>query len=544
VFTRLTPYMLAFLRDRRRFILVGSPVRRSEAHHQKRADRLADTVADLGPTFIKLAQILSARADIFPEPYLSAISRLQDQVPPDDPDTVIAVLEESLGSPVGEVFDDFDREPLAAASLGQVHAATLDGREVVVKVLRPGVEELVALDLDVSFRLLFWLNILFPNHHVRALTNVVREFSVKVREEMDFAQEADHIRRFQGFFPASSGVRAPRVVENLTRRRVLVMHRERGTKVTELQSRFDSGDLRFDDFMERLTGAYLRMMLLDGFLHADPHPGNLLVAENGDIVILDWGMVLDVPRWTREAILNIALAVEREDLDAIINEMYGMGMISPEVSRGEIREAATEIMRIMERARDSNRERIQEIVQEIFDTFYTWPLMLPQELVYFFRTSALLEGVGLTYRPNFDGLGLVRRVVRGARDEILENTVKEPVAFAKDLLAEANTVLRSLRELLTRAEREELRVRVHPRDIQGQERFVHLQARRLLFAIFATATAVISAIVYVAIRNVWVLLAGLALSLFLFVVTVFIPTHLLENPLRHARGIRPDSRRY
>jgi predicted unusual protein kinase regulating ubiquinone biosynthesis (AarF/ABC1/UbiB family) len=540
----LTPFILAFLRDRRRLLILGSPVRRKEGHHEDRARRLAATIASLGPTFIKLAQVLSARADIFPEPYLSAIATLQDQVPPDDPDRVMKVLEDELGAPSHELFDTIERTPLAAASLGQVHAAQVDGRDVVVKILRPGVEETVALDLAISFRLLFWLNILFPNHHVRALTNVVREFSVKVKEEMDFSREASNIARFRKFFPESSGVRAPRVVDRFTSRRVLVMHRERGTKVNELQARFDSGELRFDTVMERLTGAYLHMMMLDGFLHADPHPGNLLIAEDGDIVILDWGMVLEVPKWTREAILALALAVEREDLDGIINEMYGLGMISPEVSRGEIREAATEIMRIMERARLSNRERVQEIVQEIFDTFYTWPLLLPQELVYFFRASVLLEGIGLRYRPNFDGLGLVRRVVRGAREEILSATTREPVAFARDLLAEAHQVLRSLRELLTRAEREELRVRMHPRDVQGQERFIHLQARRLLFSIFATATAVISAITYISLRNVWLLTAGLLLALFLFVVTVFIPTHLLENPLRHARGIRMEGRRY
>ncbi len=544
VFAQLSPFLLAFLRDRKRFVILGGPVHRKPGHHERRAGHLREAIASLGPTFIKLAQVLSARADIFPEPYLGAIAQLQDQAPPDDPERVIAVLESELGQPVGEVFDEFDRAPLAAASLGQVHTAQVDGREVVVKILRPGVEEVVALDLDISFRLLFWLNILFPNHHIRALTNVVREFSVKVREEMDFVQEADNIARFVSFFPSDTGVRAPRVLERFTRRRVLVMDRERGTKVNQLHDRFASGSLRFDTVMERLTMAYLRMMMLDGFLHADPHPGNILVAEDGDLVILDWGMVVQVPRWTREAILNMALAVERDDLDGIINEMYGLGMISPDVSRGEIREAATEIMRIMERVRDSNRERVQEIVQEIFDTFYTWPLLLPQELVYFFRTSALLEGIGLQYRPNFDGLGLVRRVIGNAREEIVQSTVREPVAFAKDLLAEASQVLRSMRELLTRAEREELRVRVHPRDVQQQERFLHLQARRLLFSVFATATAVITSIVFVAIRNYWILGGGLAMSLFLFVVTVFIPTHLLENPLRHARGIRMEGRHY
>ncbi len=539
VFVRLLPFVVAFLRDRKRWIVLGRGARRRPEHHARRARRLADTLASLGPTFIKLAQVLSARADILPEPYLAQVSRLQDQVPPDPPEAVIAVVEEELGEPVDALFQGFEREPLAAASLANVHRAVVEGRDVVVKVLRPGVEEVVALDLDISFRVLFWMNVLFPNHHVRALTAVVREFSVRVREEMDFRKEEENIRRFREHFADEPGVRAPGVLERFTRRRVLVMEYCRGTKVDRLDERFASGALSLDDLMERLSGLYLRMMMVDGFLHADPHPGNLLVEDDGTIVLLDWGMALRVPRWTREAIVQIALSVEREDLDGTINGMYRLGMISPEVSRGEVRDAAIEIMRVLERVRLSSRERVQEVVAEIFDTFYTWPLMLPQELVYFFRASTLLEGIALRYDPYFDGLGHIRRVVRRYRDAMVRTTAREPVSFAKDLVGEAQSTLRSVRDVLHRAEREELRVRMHPRDIQAQERFLHLQARRLLLSVFATATAVITAILFVAVRSLWLLVGGLGASLLMFVVVLFIPTHLLQNPLRHARGIRP-----
>jgi predicted unusual protein kinase regulating ubiquinone biosynthesis (AarF/ABC1/UbiB family) len=539
IFAGLVPFVVAFLRDRRRLILVGRPANRTPGHHERRAEKLAASVAALGPTFIKLAQIFSARADLLPEPYLSAIGKLQDQVPPIPGDGARRVVEAEIGRSIEEIFEVFETEPIAAASLGQVHRARLGGRDVAVKVLRPEVEETVAVDLDLSFRILFWLNILFPNHHVRGITNVVREFSVRVQEEMDFQAEAENMAHFHRLFMDADGVRAPEVVGNLTTKRVLVMGHLDGTKVDQLAERFASGELEFESVMRRLTGLYLRMMMLDGFLHADPHPGNLMVAEDGTIVVLDWGMVLEVSRGTRDAILSIALHVEKEDLDGIISGMYRLGMISPEVSRGEIREAAKEIMRVMNKARTSSRERVQEIVQEIWDTFYTWPLLLPQELVYFFRTAVLLEGIGFRYDPDFNGLHLIRRVVRDYRDELLKETAREPIAMARDFMGEATHLLRSLRDILQRAEREELRVRVHPRDHQMQERFLHLQARRFLLSVFATATAVISAVIFVAISNVWLLGLGLGAALVMFVLVLFIPAHLLENPMRHARGIRP-----
>ncbi len=541
VLVSLAPFVVAFLRDRRGWILFGRPARRTQEHHARRAARLSRRLAGLGPTFIKLAQLFSARADLLPEPYLSEIGKLQDQVPPHPPAEIMRVIEDELGKPVGELFEDFEREPMAAASLGQVHGATVGGRRVVVKVLRPGVEQAVALDLDISFRLLFWLNVLFPNHHVRGLTNVVREFSVRVRQEMDFRQEAENVARFQRTFRKDRKVHAPAVLGEYTRRRVLVMEYCEGTKIDHLHDRFRAGRLSFQQVMGTLTAAYMRMVMVDGFMHADPHPGNLLVQDDGTLVVLDWGAVLEVPRWTRESILSLSLALGREDIDGVINEMYRLGMISPEVSRGEIREAATEILRIVERAKTTNRQRIiEELVGQVLDTFYTWPLLLPQELVYFLRSAALIEGLGFHYDQNFNGLAFIRGVVHQHEAELQRVTKQQPAQIALGFVEEVQSTVRSVRDLVTRTEREELRVRIHPRDIQAQERFLHLQARRLLLSLFAGVTAVITSILFVALHNWWLLGVGLLASLVLFLVVLVLPTHLLENPLRHARGIRPD----
>ncbi len=540
ILLRLLPFVVAFLRDRRRWLLFGRPATRMDPHHNRRAERLTAAIAGLGPTFIKLAQVLSARADIIPEPYLSRISGLQDRVPAGPFEAIDGVIRGELGQSADEVFTSFEREPVAAASLGQVHRARIGDRTVAVKVLRPEVEPLVALDLDISFRVIYLLNVVFRNHHMRALANVVREFSVRVREEMDFRQEAANIALFHSRFQSETRVRAPHVLPELVRRRVLVMEWIEGEKIDRLAPRIASGELDFHQLMETLVRVYVRMTLIEGFLHADPHPGNILVQADGTIVFLDWGMVVPMGRPTRESILRISVAAAREDLDGMISGMYELGMIDPAISRAEIRDAATEILAVVERARELGHRRAQEMVREIMDTFYTWPLMLPRELVYFFRAAVLLEGIGFRYDPGFNGLDVARPVIRSMRTELLQAAARQPTEIARNVMDEARAGLAALRDILNRAEREEFRVRVHPRDLFQFERFMLLQVRRVLLSIFALTTALITSITFIAVRSLWLLGAGLAVALVMFLVVLVLPSHLLENPLRHARSLRAE----
>jgi predicted unusual protein kinase regulating ubiquinone biosynthesis (AarF/ABC1/UbiB family) len=534
----LLPFVLAFLRDRRRWLLIGGPRRVTYEQHAARARRLVDTVARLGPTFIKLAQIFSARADILPEPYLSEVGRLQDSVLPVPMSAIQPVLEGELGIPIAAAFEEFESEPIASASLGQVHRARFAGEAVAVKVLRPGVEDLIAVDLDISFRILFFLNILFPNHHIRALTAVFREFERRIEEELDLRKEAANTEQFRRLFATDPHVRAPRVVGEFTRQRVLVTEFVQARKVDRLQEAFAAGTLSFPLLLDRLIETYVRMMLVDGYLHADPHPGNILVQDDGTIVFLDFGMVVHVGRSTRDRILRIALAAARDDIDGVINGMYELGMIDPEISRAEVRDAATRIMEILQQATDLEHRRIQEMVQEILDAFYTWPLMLPQELVYFFRATALLEGIALRYDPHFNGLDAVKPVISRMRAEILAGSGRDAAKVARDALGQAEQTIRALYDLVNRAEREELRFRAHPRDVLQQERLLGLMVRRLLLGLFASVMAIVTTLMFLATQNWFVLVTGNVAALFMFLIVLFIPKHLLESPLRRAREAR------
>ncbi len=529
---RLSPFMLAFLIDRRQFLLFGRPARRSEAHHRRRAGRLTRTLADLGPTFIKLGQVFGSRADILPEPYLSEVGTLSDRVPPLAPGEAERVIEAEEGRPVGELFQRFDTEPLAAASLGQVHRARYRDQEVVVKVLRPGVEELVQRDLSISFRILFLLHVLFPNHHVRAIAAIVSEFAKRIAEELDFEEEARHAEALRRNFADDPRVVVPAVIDELTRRRVLVLEYMEGTRIDRLQDRIASGDVVLDDLIGMISELYIRMMLVDGVFHADPHPGNLLLDHQGRIVFLDFGMVLQVELETRARLMKTVLAAVRQDADGVINGFYELGILDPDVDRGTVRDAARHLMAVAHRD-DLSTKNMQDIVDEVLQTFYQWPLMLPSDLVYFGRAAVLVEGIGHRYDADFNAVAALRPVVARMAPDLTRTLLGvSPQHGIMDWSQEAAATVRTLKDLLARVEREELRLRWHPRDTLELQRFMSQQVRRGLLALFAFTVALISSIVYLAVRRLEILIIGVLLALGMFLVVFILPSHLFQNPLR------------
>jgi predicted unusual protein kinase regulating ubiquinone biosynthesis (AarF/ABC1/UbiB family) len=532
VFWRLFPFVVAFLRDRRRWVIMGRPRRLSKAMHQRRAERLTSTVAVLGPTFIKLAQVFASRADILPEPYLSEVGKLTDRVPPLPASAIEAVIVRELGKPVTQLFDRFDPDPLAAASLGQVHRASLGEREVVVKVLRPGVEELVAVDLDAAFRILSVVNVLFPNHHTRAITTIVREFARRIGEEMDFRQEARNAELIRANFARDPRVAVPEVVEGLTSQRVLVLQYMEGTRIDRLQERIASGDISLPKLLQTVVEVYAQMTLVDGIFHADPHPGNLLVAPDGTLVLLDFGMVVRVEQETRVGLIRTILAAVRQDVDGVIAGFYELGVLDPEVDRGTVRDAARALMRIAFTP-DATPHQIQRIVNEVLATFYQWPIILPSEFVYLGRAAALAEGIGMRYDPDFNSVQFASPVIKSMGTKLLAASVGgDPRDRMQDALAEITGIARELRDVLRRAGRDELRVRAHPRDVMEMQRFLAGQTRRLALCIMTGVLAIVGTLVYLADRNAYVLALTLGAAFVLFIIVFLLPWHLLSNPLR------------
>lgn len=538
VFWRLVPFLTAFLRDRRRWIVVGRPRTLTAEQHRERAHRLTATVADLGPTFIKLAQVFASRADILPEPYLSEIGRLTDRVPPLPLPAIERVVEQEFGQPPTALFECFDPEPLAAASLGQVHRARVGGRDVVVKVLRPGVEEIVAVDLHAAFRVLFFVNVIFPNHHVRAITTIVREFAKRIEDEMDFRQEARNAQLIRANFADDDRVAVPQVVHEMTRQRVLVLEYMEGTKVDRLHERIAAGEISVPAMLETLVEVYVKMMLVDGLFHADPHPGNLLVSPEGRLVLLDFGMVIRVEQETRTRLIQTIMAAVRQDVDGVIAGFYELGLLDPEVDRGTVRDAARALMSIAFTP-DAKPQQIQRIVSEVMSTFYRWPITLPSELVYFGRAAALAEGIAMRYEPSFNSVQFATPIVSRMKGELLTAMFGgESRDVLKNWAIELGGVARELRDVLRRAGRDELRVRAHPRDVIEMQQFMALQTRRILLCLFAGMIAIVGSLVYIAQHNIYLLGASLLVSLLFFLIIFLLPLHLFSNPFRGYRRWR------
>jgi len=532
VWYRLSPFLIAFLRDRRRWIVAGPPRFLSDDAHRERARKLTQTIASLGPSFIKLAQVFAIRADIIPQIYIEALRNLHDRVPPFPTSEVRKRIQLELKRPLEAVFESFTPEPLAAASLGQVHRARYRGEEVIVKVLRPGVEELVATDIRVVQNLVFVLEQFIDHHIIRSTRTIIDEFSRVIAEEMDFHHEADNVERFGELFRDSDFVIIPPVYREVTTTRVLVMRFFEGFRVTEvdeiLRHNIDTRKM-----IENLIGFYGDQLLVHGFFHADPHPGNILIRPDSRIVLLDYGMVLEVTPELRQDLVRIVIAAVRSDVDELINLAYKLEMLEFDVSPSVVREAAQAIISI-HFDRQLTQRQIQEITYQILGTFYRFPLRLPSSFVYILRAGVLIEGIGLAYDPDFNSLTTAIPIYKSIVDRVLGisgwPTVKDRIVKEGTAVL---TLLKDMEDVFARFGREQMRIRIHPADVDGLEKFLSHLFRRVVMTISGIGLAVVTSIVYLRINSLLLLLAGLGISFWL-VALVF----LLPNPQRYPFRVR------
>ena len=486
------PLIVAYSRDRRRFFVFGGSRQVDTETQEARAAILLDSLLTLGPTFIKLGQLLSTRPDILPPAYIDVLSQLQDDVPPADWPGVERVIEEELG-PVDEVYDDFDRSPISGASLGQVYTASYDGEDVAVKVRRPGIEDLVEADLRVVRWSLPLVRRFIGEGRAFSLENLADEFAKTIRQEMDYDREGRILTTIRGNFADDDTIRIPNLVDEASGPRVLTMEYLPGVKINDLET-LDERGIDRTELATRLQRIYLKMIIDDGDFHADPHPGNLAVDDDGAIIFYDFGMSGQVDPFIQEKIIDFYIAVANQDIDGILDSLIEMGTLSPEADRqvmGDVMELAIADAR----GEDIEQYRVQQIIEQVESTIYEFPLRLPRNLALVLRVATVVEGVCVTLDPDFDFISVATDYLteQGYR----EQTVKRLATDAGDQLQQTTRSLfrvpPKLERVLDQVERDDLTVNVR---IEDKNDVLSKLARRIVYGVLLAVGVLSTAILY------------------------------------------------
>jgi len=492
VIRQFFPLIVAYTRDRRRYVLFGGTRRVDPETQVERAEILLDSLLTLGPTFIKLGQLLSTRPDILPPAYVDVLSSLQDDVPPAPWDESQTVIEDELG-PVDEAFDDFDRDPISGASLGQVYTAEHDGEPVAVKVRRPGIESLVEADLRVIKWSLPIVKRFIGQGRAFSLENLADEFSKTIRQEMDYNREKRILEEIGGNFRDSPEIRIPRAVEDRSGPRVLTMEYLPGTKINDVEA-LDRKGIDRTELATTLQRVYLQMIVDDGVFHADPHPGNLAVTDDGKIIFYDFGMSGTVDPFIQDKIIDFYLAVANQDIDAILDTLIEMGTLSPEADRqvmGDVMELAIADAR----GEDIEQYRVQQIIEQVESTIYEFPLRLPRNLALILRVATVVEGVCVTLDPDFDFISVATDYLQ--EEGYYEETAKQLITEGGQQIQQTTRALfevpPKLNQTLDKAQNGNLRVNVR---LEDENDVLDRLARRIVYGLFVAVGALSTAILF------------------------------------------------
>jgi ubiquinone biosynthesis protein len=439
----------------------------------EKAESLAEDLESMGPTFIKLGQLLSTRFDLLPPAYTAALGRLQDEVEPFDGATARATVEAELGAEVRHLFTTFDDTPMAAASLGQVHRATLhDGREVAVKVQRPDVEHDVRDDLAVLARIAMVADKGTELGRSYGFARLLREFERSLMLELDYRREARNLLRFREIVRHHDLLEVPEPVLDLTTQRVLTMDYVEGRKVTDV-GRLGMTDVDGRPIVEQLFDAYLRSILSEGFLHADPHPGNLLLTPDGRLAVLDLGMVTTVPPRIQEKALRLLVAIGDDNGEQAARVLSEMGQPLDHYDPLAFRDDVTHL--VSEAVAEGADLEAGRVLVELSRTAVGHGLRPPPEMAMIGKALLNLDLTTAHLDPSFAPAEAIRRNVREILRSGLRTSPGDLVASALDVKEFTAELPRRANRILDSLADGEFRIRV---DALDEER-LHTVLQRL-----------------------------------------------------------------
>ncbi|MDD2789697.1 MAG: AarF/UbiB family protein [Sulfurimonas sp.] len=388
---------------------------------------LKRSITTLGASFIKLAQVLATRADFFDKEYLEELKELHDQLPCMSADDFAFVYKAAFAE---AAFKSFERAPIASASIGQVHIAyTHEGEKVAVKLRRRYIKEQVSADIRIINFFNHLFRPLFSHHTKNSIEAVVSEFSKMILQEVSLTHELGNLVKFSSVYK-ESGVRFPRPYKELCCDDALVMSFEEGFRFDDKENIFKH-EIDFRAIIAKLVDFYTTQMLINGYFHADPHPGNLLVSREGELILLDFGMVKTVPNNSRVAIIELIKSAHEQDYERYIAANKKLGTIAYEAPVAELAEFTAKMFEIFSNDNLSS-ESMQELAFDVLESTRDLPFKLPSDAIYILRVSAIIEGLGTTYIENFNGIKDILPILQknipkalGAKEGIIETLVDE-----------------------------------------------------------------------------------------------------------------------
>jgi len=387
----------------RRYVFRGAEgTSEKAAQVEKQASWLRRNLIKLGPTFIKIGQSLGTRADLLPLPYIKELALLQDQVPAFPTTEAYARIASELGRELSEAYAEIDTAPIAAASLGQVYRARLHtGEEVAVKVQRPALAETINFDIEILRELVRFINRYFPQANENAdWEGMLGEFSVTIREEMDYAQEGRNADRFRENFKAWRAIHVPKIYWSHSTARVLTMEFIRGEKVTELEA-LRARRISPVKVNRLLVRTYLKQLLEDGFFHADPHPGNLLVMETGHLAFFDFGMTGKISPRLQSMMIDAFFHVVSRDVSGLAQDLINLDFLKPGVNPEQVRPVIESLFQHYLNLK-LGEVNFKELTYDLAEVMYDYPFRLPANFTYIMRALMTLEGIGIATDPEFN----------------------------------------------------------------------------------------------------------------------------------------------